>query len=130
MLRRLAGAASGSLKAISALFDDEGSDEYFEEEKLPPARIEPVGRVVGGACPHPSVRRSYDARLRKRAQMQQHNFYDRHEEDGGGVKRMTKMDMLHACQARDFVQSDLIDASFDTVLKFVRAHKFKQERNR
>jgi hypothetical protein len=122
------GAATGTLKAISAIFEDE-SDDYFEEEKLP-ARIEPVGRVVGGACPHPSVRRSYDARLRKRAQMQQHNFYDHHEEDGAGVKRMTKMDLLHACQARDFVQSDLIDASFDTVLKFVRAHKFKQERNR
>ncbi len=123
------GRTGGSLKAISTLFEDEGSDDDLKEEKLP-ARIEPVGRAVGGACPHPSVRRSYDARLRKRAQMQQHNYYDHHEEDGGGVKRMTKMDLLHACQARDFVQSDLIDASFDTVLKFVRAHKFKQERNR
>ena len=52
------------------------------------------------------------------------------EIDAATSKKLAKADLLHACQAREFVECDLLYGGFETVLAFVRSYKFKVERNR
>ena len=60
--------------------------------------------------------------------------YYLHDGDGGTSSqrgsKLERTDLLHSCQAREFVQTELVEGMYDTCLQLVRSHRFKQERNK
>ena len=108
-------------------------DSMFEHSSV---LREPVTSVViggrGEQCHHPKLVKSYEARQRKRAKVLQRSYYfDDDGEDGTtGSRKLSKAEMLNACQSREFVECELGTGDFDTVIRYVRANKFKLERNR
>ena len=60
--------------------------------------------------------------------------YYLHDEDGGTSSqkgsKLERTDLLHSCQAREFVQTELVEGMYDTCLQLVRSHRFTQERNK
>ena len=81
-------------------------------------------------CNHPIFVKSYERRQRQRAKMLQRSFYLDEDEETSQSRKLSKADLLHACQAREFIDYDLSYGGFDSVLTYVRTYKFKVERNR
>ena len=109
------------LVPISALFrsSDESSNIAVSSQ---PGQAKP--------CTHPLFVKSYERRQRQRARMLQRSYYHDEEEESNATRKLTKADLLHACQAREFVECDLNYGGFESVLTYVRTYKFKVERNR
>ena len=117
-----------ALPSVSVLFDSDGEGE----ELLEPARPVAIGAGVI-ASPQPVLVKSFEVRQRRRNRMLASSYY-LHDDDGGtssqSGSKLERTDLLHSCQAREFVQTELVEGMYDTGLQLVRSHRFKQERNK